>query len=213
MKRVLLLMALILGLTGTQASAQMLSVSWSTVRQVNYTFDGNARTANAGPAHGFLGAEDLGLIYCVDLFNQADNPSSYMVDVHYDDTGWLVPVGDGDDLRRADGLWRAAWLMNHFSQDANNAAKRFGLNVAIWVAVYGDRFQYQSGLLSSEVAAMNNYLTAWNGQQEMSVRWFDNNDVGPYHQDFIQAVPEPGTLLLLGGGLLSAAFLRRRRQS
>jgi hypothetical protein len=222
MKRTLLWMTLVLLFSAGQASAQMLYIEWESTRQIQFLFDGSPKFANAGAAIGHLDpvnanpaanpmAEALGYIYCVDLSNLANSGEQYDVSVHYDDTGWLDPPGD-DGLRRSDGLYRAAWLANRFSNEASSSfQKRVALGVAIWEAAYGDYFTYQSGLLTSELAYYNSYLAEWNGQQSMSVRWFDNDTDGIYHQDFIQGVPEPSTLVLLGGGLLGVALLRRRR--
>ena len=218
------------------APIQYLSMSWnsSSFRSIDYNFNGSPQQAYLAAGSGYLDGVDDGLhspggttlsrMYCCDLFGPA--PQGVEWDVHeYTQadglTGWLTPVGTGTDRFRDEGsLGRAAWLVNTFGNGALTPDQRVALNVVVWKAAYGNRFQYVSGLSNgAQTAAYNNYLVAYNqGLSSGRYTWFDSNyaDTADPYQDFLTPtppVPEPGTLMLLASGLLGSGFVVRRRRS
>jgi hypothetical protein len=213
----LVLLPVIFLLTASEVLAYSLYVEWAPgVMSINYQFkEANdlwySRTTGVSAARGWLenpgntshtlddpGARSLGWIFCVDLKNYADNPDEFFVQDYTEandaasQTDWISPPGD-DGLRDPAGLKKAAYLANTFGPLTSSYNQRVALNVAMWEAAYGARFIYTSATV---------------------YEWFDNDDLGSYHQDFMNDVPEPSSLMLIGGALLGAAahgWRRRKR--
>jgi len=187
-----------------------------------------------------VGATTYSPVFCVDLTRYASSGySAYQVDVHTEadgNTGWTTPTGDNDQLRSATGLAQAAYLANTFgaswSTDANSIvngatsadkwARTIGLNVAIWKAAYGSNFTYVSGLSATyggySPETYYNYYVTFIGNTSNRYKWWDStvNDTNSEHQDFMAAVPEPSSLLLLGSVLALGSgivTIRRRKRS
>lgn len=141
-----------------------------------------------------------------------------------------------DDGRRADWAMGALWV-NHPS--ATDAQGRAALQLAIWEALYdgygadpfsSGRFRVgnvfngtnRSSVNSAVLAQAQGFLQAWNGLSVANGTLFDAPlpGSGTRSQDFIltpsggfvpQAVPEPGTLLLMSFGLLGIGKVMKRR--
>lgn len=198
---------------------------------ISYTLNGNPGSSGIASARGWLenpgntnhlpdaGGRDLGWVFCVDLKNYADDPDEFLVTRYTQDNDaasqadWRSPLGD-DGLRAVGGLNQAAYLANLFGPSATTHAKRVGLNVALWRAAYGASFVYTGGLGNPGAEARDFYDLALQslGGAATEYEWFDNDDAGNYHQDFLNDVPEPTSLLLLGGVITGAAALAWKRR-
>jgi len=224
------------------AAVQYLSISWNSVNQrtINYKFDGANRSLTISPAVGHLDTQLDGLfssdtqtvtpLFCVDVFQDAFDADAtpghnheYSVMRHTSAdglAGWTTPgPASGTDYHRDHGsLARAAFLANTFGRSFLTAQQKVALNVAIWKAAYGDRFEYVNGLApGGQTTAFNNYIAAYNSSATLVTSdyiWYDNasDDQSDHFQDFIQPVPEPGTLMLLGTALIGAGGIGMRRR-
>lgn len=172
-------------------------------------------------------------VFCVDVFNFANQSSWAPTAAEWDvaertgadgETGWRTPVSDDDRWRAVGGLRRAAFLANKYGAGfidggpANQVYdKTIALNVAIWKAAYGARFNLaaNSGLNANQMSYYNTYIADYDaGYESQAYRWYDNNalDTQDNYQDFLEVVPEPTSLMLLGGVLLGPALLALRRK-
>jgi len=182
-------------------------------------------------------------VFCVDVFAYAYHGPSreYEVDVHSSadgDAGWSTPVGDGDAWRDHGNVRRAGYLVNKYARiggvwgsgawvDAGGLAdefnRRVALNVAVWAATYGKvedggRFHLTGtgNFTATQLGYYNMIMADYSlGRQSWNYQWFDSKagDSPSEQQDFIEGIPEPGTLLLLGSGLLGSALVFRRRRN
>jgi len=143
-----------------------------------------------------------GYSFCVDLENFIGLPTEYEVELL-----------SSDQLSHGS---RAAWLYNVYAPAAGTAVKASALQLAIWDVVYdnGDglgtgAFRYTGGLSSQTVTEANSLLAASVGKSSTAGYL---KPTGTYGQAMLHTVPEPGTLGLLGFGLLSLAGLKFRRR-
>jgi hypothetical protein len=229
---VLVALALLAGSPPAGAAPQYLSVTWdaSQFRTINYLFDGSAQTTRVGTAAGWIddtpdglqtpGGHALAPLFCVDLFEPAPEGEEWDVREYTEAdglAGWTTPVSGTDHFRDQGSLARTAWLCNTYGR-GGAPFERVALNVVMWEAAYGDRFDYLDGLdPGAQSTAYDNYLAAYaTGQEADTYRWFDNayDDTLDRRQDFMTPpVPEPGTIMLLGSGLLGSGLAFRRRRS
>lgn len=152
------------------------------------------------------------------------------------ETGWITPPTDTDHYRAVGGLKQAAFIANKYRSWIDTAPssewfdRTIAVNVAIHRLAYGDRLRFKNGVAgnylsgianSGLTAAQQSYYTtvvqdAEFGYESYAYAWFDNNDDDndDTRQDFLGEIPEPGTLVLLGGALLAPALagLRRKRR-
>lgn len=121
------------------------------------------------------------------------------------------------------GIFQAAWLFNEYAAVANTFEKSAALQMAIWKAVYGDRLIYEkvknTEIWTAYQTYSSNVPAAFTPEMQLELEsLFDVAHHGEY-QDLIafrpksvddnDPVPEPGTILLFGAGVLALAAFRK----
>lgn len=151
------------------------------------------------------------------------------------ETGWITPPTDTDHYRAVGGLRKAAYVANKYrtwidtAPSAQQYDRTIAVNTALHRLAYGNRLRFKNGVAGNYLSALATsgltaaqqgyYTTIVNdvefGYDSYAYTWFDNNDDDndDTKQDFLGEIPEPGTLMLLGGALLAPALaaLRRKR--
>jgi len=192
--------------------------TWSTV---SFHFAGTDSEGLAGEFQLILGTGDDAFDtvgYCVELEEHIAIPEIY-------DFFELKPVAF-----RPNGL-DAAWLMNEYAYGLGNEPAdatvsamdaKAALQLAIWDTIYGDRFTvlgatsdaietlYTDYIGSLATAKENNgYDTAF--AANFSIAHKDQvQDLMVYQPNGSGAVPEPGTIFLMGCGLISLGLIRKK---
>jgi hypothetical protein len=148
--------------------------------------------------------------YCVDLLNNETDPQS-------------VTIRSTDDPLASPTLTKAAWLFDTFATSihtSGTAAMAAGLQLAIWEVLYDTNYNLTSGNFEVTYATADalNYgqgyldaLTKAGSSYTGAVATWLDAPAGAGQDQVTNAVPEPGTLLLLGAGLVGIASQRRHQ--
>jgi hypothetical protein len=206
--------ALLVGLLTAPASAVVLGLDYGFgASPAHITYQGHNYNVWAGKMAAYLGGTlgnplppndgvFSGYSFCVDLDHFIGLPTEYEVQV--------LP---SSALSHGN---RAAWLYNSFAPAAATNLSAASLQLAIWDVVYdnGDglstgNFRYTGGLDALAGSQASSFITASAGKSSTADYL---KPTGCYGQGMLHAVPEPGTLSLLGLSLLSIAGLKIRRR-
>ncbi len=174
---------------------------------VHIKYNGNDKHVNAGTFAARLDASAAFDAYCVDLDHTVSPPSSYAVNLLTQNS-----LSNGALVGR---------LYNMFSSSVDSSSKGAGLQMAIWDAIVdgGDGFAagnfIDNGTSGSILTKASNYLTAatLSPLSPSSIYYYEALDhPGGRNQNLVGPVPEPGTMIALGMGLVGA-FKRRAKRS
>jgi hypothetical protein len=195
------------------AHADSFTTGNTTGSTMNFTYKGSSESASGGNFAGSTGVVN-GVstsfldVFCIDLSDNISLNSSY--NATYTNTG----VANGSTVANASKI---AWLVLNLGTSANTSVLASALQAAIWETEYGSAFTLSNNNSSALLTAYNQDLAALgsNTASVSSLLWMTAKNGNGYYQAQVIApvspVPEPGTLSLLGTGVLTLAGLVRRR--